>query len=341
MVPERSEVHFLYQPEDTSLFDAACPGQVLTVLVLARYLLQPSTATGKLYGGSSASDFYHPDSDIALAAMHAGLFHPSLLPAKLYGACVELAVHPGQLKFCPKERAGVCSKPWTVPSEVSFQPIRLHLLYATNKVNPRKTKPRRLLPVCNGRAVMFDNTNRLRQAYHISLIRDRGFEEKDYTSTRFRGESLYLGSGPDLFELSLAWKAKDTDPEAEKEEANLPPAEPIPQWQWAKLRPAALDILIAMVVVPKDLPRLTVPLAATYKETVVGDLAWNELKWDPAGLTIRGTHHALTTMEWKKAGDALGDCDAYTEQDFFPDADLEDDKAEEVGWKEGPAAALL
>mmetsp|Transcript_95348 Transcript_95348/g.164498 ORF Transcript_95348/g.164498 Transcript_95348/m.164498 type:complete len:334 (-) Transcript_95348:469-1470(-) len=313
---DSTEAHHIYRPDDTSPLDNAFPGQTINVFVLAQYLYQPLAETGKLYGGSGAGDHYHPDSDIVLAAMHAEKFHPSTLPSNTYGASIELLVQPGQQKYSPKERCGLRSKPFNAPTEICFQPISFKVLFDSNKCGPtRKQKPKKIPKVAPDRVLLFDNTNRLRQAYHINHIRDRGFEEKDFTSTRFQNECLYLGSGNDRYELAIVWQ----DP-------THPGGDQIPLWQWSRLTQQAIDILIADVLFPDKVPELTGPLQYPYHEVVFSGLAWNELVWDTDSVSIRGQRFPLTTMEWKKRGYTLGDHDEYTEQDFFPDPDPYEDK---------------
>eukprot|EP00668_Euglena_longa_P011960 GGOE01014382.1.p1 GENE.GGOE01014382.1~~GGOE01014382.1.p1 ORF type:complete len:342 (-),score=59.84 GGOE01014382.1:179-1204(-) len=316
-VPEHQDVQFIYRPDDNSIFDHLCPGQVVNVLVHAKHLFQPCISTAKLYGGSGPSDYYHPESDIVVAAMHAGKFHPSKLPADLYAACIELVVHPGQQRYCPKERYGVRSKPCYTATEVSFQPTQVKLLFETNRPNRHKQRPRRLPADGCERMAMFDVTSRLHQVYHIRDVRDKGFEEKDFTSTRFLSECLYLGVGSDLYELALTWKQEG--------------AERVPSWQWSKLNARALENLILSVVMADRLPRLLVPLEGPYKDVVHGDLRWDELVWEREGVSIRGEKFVLTTMEWKKLGDSLGDNDSSLEQDLLPDADLEEEKLDDQG----------
>eukprot|EP00667_Euglena_gracilis_P014202 EG_transcript_14706 len=317
-VPEPPDVQLVYRPDDPALLDHLSPRQLVTVLTDAKHLYQPPISTAKLFGGSGPGDFYHPESDVVVAAMHAGKFHPAKLPAGVYAACIELVLHPGQQRYCPMERFGVRSKPCYAPTEISFQPTDVRLLFDTARPpDRRKPRPTRLPAAGCLRAVMFDVTNRLRPAYDIRHIRDRGFEEKDFTSTRFRAECLYLGAGADLYELALTWRADGR--------------EPVPSWQWARLTVGAFEVLILSVLIADRLPRLTVPLEAPYRDVVHGDLRWDELVWDKEGVAIRGEKFRLTTMEWKKVGDALGDSDAYVEQDFFPDADPEEERPDDQG----------
>ena len=126
--PETPDIHFIYRPDDNSMFDNACCGQVINVFVLAHYLHQLQPQNAKLYGGGGGVDFYHPESDVVLAAMHAEKFHPSTLPDHIYGASIELLVQPGQQKYYPKERCGIRSKPFNAPTEICFQPIHFKVL---------------------------------------------------------------------------------------------------------------------------------------------------------------------------------------------------------------------
>ena len=126
---------------------------------------------------------------------------------------------------------------------------------------------------------MYNLCNEPWRKYHMHVMVDRGLSSSQWTSSRLLRDTLYLESSNTRYELSASVVATSSG-EGQVADANggSNPGAPEQLYRFARCEPMLLA----------EMRATGVPLPATDVRVVEDGLRWEELRWAPNGVSVRG-----------------------------------------------------
>lgn len=243
------------------------------------------------------TDVYTDDSDLLAVLVHTGyvgLHDEGPKPPLL----VTLHVCARQANYASTTRHGLCSREFgSDHGGVSYK-IERCVQYTGDlaELEPRLSSAssgRNCLPTISllppgyppsALHIMFNLANEPMYKYSLQLIADRGFEPKDWTSTRLRAEALYLESDSTRYELIQKGTARPR---------GAPDGALYDTYAFAEvLAPHALDA--------DAMKRAGVPLPAEHVRVLHEGLDWEDIAWGRTSVRIRSAEYPLLRMAFVK-----------------------------------------
>lgn len=288
---------------------AAAKGKYAEVLIPVEALVasNPSVNARRLWG----TDVYTGDSDVVAVLQHTGYYRPPAEEPSSDLSSVQclLKVEPVCPKgYAPSERFGIKSRSWGVNegslsisvvaaravtsagAYVDLEPKHLFSLPNTSPTYVPASETRAVATRASVQsatkqklatevAVMYNLCNEPWRKYHMHVMVDRGLSPSQWTSSRLLRETLYLESSNTRYELSASVVATSSG-EGQVADANggSNPGAPEQLYRFAGCEPMLLA----------EMRATGVPLPATDVRVVEDGLRWEELRWAPNGVSVRG-----------------------------------------------------
>ena len=297
--------------------DAKGPGQGRTVKVVI-----PGEALGnsnrqvqgrQLWG----TDVYTYDSDLVAVLVHAGYYSHILSgpPAGVTEAHVVVALSPVESQYPSKCRNNIRSRSWcgklegcsirvegcwlksenglielhAAPEGVpalapSFMPAGTErIMHTRNALNdPRRQRIKHEV------SIQYNLCNEPWVKYTMGAVADQGLQPPHWTSARLHDEVLYLETLKTRYEISRQESnpsAPASNGEASSEGGSGGSGSHAEEkYCWSRcLQPLSLS----------QMRKAGVPLPAERVQVLEGGLEWEDFKWSPSGVYVKGIHYPL------------------------------------------------
>lgn len=253
------------------------------------------------------TDVYTDDSDLVAVLQHTGFYVPSTashLAHHVQELHATIRPLPPQDGYTSTSRNSIRSRAWgAARTGCSFKVEKCRLLTTSGgslELDPTLTRLPAAAPtfvpahqerVVNTRNSQLNLERRQRfiqevtmqynlcnepwLKYSVSSVADRGLKLSQWTSARLKKEVLYVETHCRRYELA------DLDPEAEASSA------------------ATFQFSLCKQALPLvDLKNAGLPLPADHVEVLTTGLAWEDVKWGPAGVTVGGKLYPIVRLQF-------------------------------------------
>lgn len=253
------------------------------------------------------TNIYTDDSDIVAVLMHTGYYSNSASSPPATVKEFVAVVRPVQARggFASESRYNIRSRAWggagsgcgyrvescsvttksgncihlepctsTMPSAIpTFIPAATERVVNTRSSAASLERKQRFVQEVT---IQYNLCNEPWLKYSMATIADRGLKRHQWTSSRLKKEVMYLESTSTRYELS--WARSVTESGAEQD-----------FYRWSKCkRPLALKVL----------RQRGIPLPGDDVEHIVDDLDWEELKWAPSGVQVKGQKFQIARVQF-------------------------------------------